>query len=195
MTEPADLCIAKRCPPLAAGILPFAFAISACAQVEVTNPVSAPVLTSSINEPGRIPYQAAVVATVATQCNATHGNNISCPMTISSAPPGKRLVIKSLEARVTTSETDTPPVGVQIAITAPDTWAVFGLMTNIVFPTIGRFSVATFDTTIYLDPASSGSYTIAVNFTGPSAPLDAELRVTGYLLDCTAAPCNPIVSH
>jgi hypothetical protein len=148
--------------------------------VKVVNTTSAPAITSRMDDPGRIPYQSAIDAT---SCTFTS----SCSVSFPPVPAGHRLVVTQIAGAHNGPQLGTGPfpVSVRIGLNGPSG------------------SIAQF----YWNLESNGSYVLPV-----SAYLDAGvsmvvidsifgssynngsqfITLTGYMLDCTAAPCAAI---
>lgn len=148
--------------------------------VKVVNTTSAPAITSRMDDPGRIPYQSTINGTSCVNTN-------SCVVSFPPVPAGHRLVVTQISGAHNGPQFGTGPfaVSVRIGLNGPN-----GGITQ-----------------FYWDLQSLGSYVLPV-----SAYLDAGVNinvvdsiigttynngpqlitVTGYMLDCTAAPCAAI---
>jgi hypothetical protein len=144
------------------------------ALVNVANTASNPALTSRIDDPGRIPYQTEV------ECGVT---GKQCSFLFGAVPANHRLVIEHIS-------------GMAVFTTAPSFSAVF-LNKNLSGPVMTQFyspltvgSGALFDqpVRVYLDQGQS--YTVSL--LADTAPSSGQFQVSGYLLDCNAAPCVAI---
>lgn len=140
--------------------------------VSVVNPTTSPVLNSSVDEPGRDPYQ----FTVQSQPCFVH----SCSVTSPTIPAGKRLVIQQYSiAGVVTG--------------ASFLEAALGLNAT----TVSFFAPPAFGNLFAFDPvvlayADAGStVSVSVNTDGGFGT-SAFFSVTGYLVDCTVSHCAPI---
>jgi hypothetical protein len=145
-------------------------------QVEVANPRTNPAPTSSVDDPGRIAYQATV------QC--VPGQSLDCDFTFSAVPQGRRLIVQHVSgsAGFVSAPTATAVLLLGGANAALSAFNVPGGEANVLF-----------DQAVlqYFDPGSVPVLTVEgrVAF-NPNAAQIATL--TGYLLDCNAAPCAPI---
>jgi hypothetical protein len=152
----------------------------------VVNPATNPALTSSVDDPGRVAYQ----STNEADCGGAGG---SCFLALSAVPPGRRLVVQHVSGRL--SFTSNPgPVFVQVPATKSRSSVIsfFFVPVNQFGSAGGFFSY--FDQPVlgYLD---AGALPRVEAFSGdPSFPGSTTgfFTVSGYLLDCTAAPCAPI---
>lgn len=146
--------------------------------VNVTNPATAPVLFSNVNDPGRIPYQ--VVRT-----------NINClapPCTVPfpAIPNGHRLVLQHVSVLATFRGNNPGYISVGMG------------SNNILFPITPEpppnnqspsSGVADQPVLAFGD----GGQQPAVAIDGYSAlMLSLQASISGYLLDCSIAPCTPI---
>ena len=129
----------------------------------------------NIDDPGRIPYQSTVVAKAGAQFE----------FSFSAVPAGHRLVIQHISSAGLTF-TFTPQRHVQVKAFGGDGTTGF----------FAQFSLQStaFDQPIllYVDAGDSPFVVVeADNGTDPALS-GGSLTLTGYLLDCNAAPCTPI---
>ena len=162
---------------------------TAPASTTVDNPATEPALTSSVDDPGRIPYQARLSSN---DCVSAGG----CIITPPPVPSGKRLVIQhaALETFIaqTTRQGATfvelsfalAPAGTnqllsafQVPILGPD-------LANGLFRVAGDQAVQ-----FYVDGGQSFLVQPDTNGTFQGAPI---ISLTGYLLDCTVSSCAAI---
>ena len=148
--------------------------------VKVVNTTSAPAITSRMDDPGRVPYQSTINGLSCVNTN-------SCIVSFPVVPVGHRLVVTQISGAHNGPQPGTGPFAVSVRI---------GL--NGPAGAINQF---------YWDLESNGSYVLPF-----SAYVDAGVNVnlvdsivgttynngpqlitvTGYMLDCTAAPCAAI---
>jgi hypothetical protein len=186
-----------------AGVLAFTCAgVSAADTVRVTNPATQPVLTSRVDEPARGPYQAQLMGASAITCGSLL-STADCGGRINGVPVGKRLVIQSVSGTLTTNS---PPTNGQILVATelPEA-GYYGVPSISIFPNIidipGQPSFTTgysnviFQShlTVYIDGGTRAQ--VHVTLSGPSSAAAASIIVSGYVIDCTAAPCEPIVTQ
>jgi hypothetical protein len=145
--------------------------------VTVVNPATNPAKTSSVDDPGRNPYQFFK--------NLEACVNTTCQATTPPVPAGKRLVVQHVSAfGALTSPGNTVEVVVSTETAVLSTFAppVFGT-TNQGFafdqPVLG-FADAGETVTVFI--STNGSFNQAAS----------DFVVTGYLIDCTVNPCAPI---
>ena len=202
---PIDLLHGRRFNVLAslAGVLAFTCAgVSAADTVRVTNPATQPVLTSRVDDPARVPYQVQLTGASAIGCGNVL-STASCGGRINGVPTGKRLVIQSVSGTLTTNS---PPTNGQILVaTELPQAAYYGVPSIAIFPNIidipGQPSFTTgysnviFQShlTVYIDGGTRAQ--VYVTLSGPSSAAAASITVSGYVIDCTAAPCEPIVTQ
>jgi hypothetical protein len=148
--------------------------ISGTPNVNVTNPATAPVLFLNVNDPGRIPYQSTMLVT-----NCPAGE---CIATFSAVPSGHRLVIQHISGVETgTSALPTQPV----------------LLLNQIFPLSGFLASSTSNsgTNAYFDQSVLfyfDTQQAPVVITGFGLGVQVTVTLTGYMLDCTIAPCAAV---
>jgi hypothetical protein len=168
--------------------------------VSVINPSTAPALTSSIDNPGRIAYQSEATVTCTTSS--------SCQFSFPAVPQGHHLVVQHVSGSLSFSITpDT--IEVVLSGTAAGTTNSTGA-SQFFAPSVDNLSLFDQPVLYYIDggispvvsvipvvPGSggcgsqtcgAGTGKVVVTFT--TNPQSVTL--TGYLLDCTASPCAAI---
>ena len=161
---------------------PVQFALGAppVDQVNVVNPATMPALTSSVDDPGRIPYQKLVLNT------GCVGQTI-CAFTWPQVPQGQRLVIQHISGLLTVS----PDPGALLVF--------FGNVRNEVnvvsAVNIGgsSFSALHEQVLLYFDQGET-PMVLAQALGSSTFNTSEEERVflSGYMIDCTASPCAQI---
>jgi hypothetical protein len=156
--------------------------LAAGASVNVTNPATAPVLSLNVNDPGRNPWQSLVevtgCATAMVGCGFT-----ATPI----VPTGHRLVIEHVSFNTLGSSATAALVLLDRAIISPPaTHRVSSFPANAP-PGLG-IVVADQPVLIFLNENEALNFDIAFN--GSIGFID--VFVSGYLLDCTIAPCAAI---
>jgi hypothetical protein len=149
--------------------------------ITVVNPATMPALTSSVDNPGRVPYQ-------------SHATNINCAgsegceTTHTTVPSGHRLVIQHVSLRFDT--TGNPSALALLSANNNGT-----VLSSFFVPVNNVQSVqgGAIDQPVlgYLDAGVSPVVGIYLG-NGSKVLSFFEATVNGYLLDCTAAPCAPI---
>jgi hypothetical protein len=152
-------------------IAPQAVHAAVAALVQVSNPASSPALTSRIDDPGRIPYQQALVGSTTTVASGA-------------VPANHRLVVQHISGQLTC--TSSPSAG-WLQITSP------GGVIEFFTPAINSLVVSAFDQPVHFYVDQNRSFSILSQCVGAAFSSQA-LIVTGYLLDCNAAPCAAIAS-
>jgi len=142
--------------------------------VTVGNPATSPALTSSVDDPGRIPYQAIISNN---NCRGATECTLSLPM----VPQGHRLVIQHINANFSISPAPTI-AGVDLDINNSYT-------ASFISPTINGFNILDQSVQFYVDGGNTASFFEFVTGTTLVFPV---ITVTGYLLDCTVNQCAPI---
>jgi hypothetical protein len=152
--------------------------------VNVGNPAAHPALTSSVDNPGRIPYQAQHSMDPSLDCNLPASE---CTFAPPAVPAGKRLVVQHVSALAFVSS------GTFIKVFVQDR-STFALLSAFLLPlTPGSPSNAAGDQAVqfYLDAGSRLSAHVETDGDfGPNVMILVNL--TGYLLDCAANQCAPI---
>jgi hypothetical protein len=145
----------------------------------VVNFAANPALTSSIDDPGRVPYQFIM--------NFSPCKTYICLVSSSPVPAGKRLVIQHLSVRGAFSSAAT---SMEATLGGQGVNGFSGLLSFAPTLITGGFAfVGAQPVLFYID----GGFTFEVslsataNFAGDSS----VVTVTGYLLDCTANQCAP----
>lgn len=146
-------------------------------QVTVTNPVTNPAKTSSVDDPGRIPYQffANLQPCVHTTCQAT----------TPAVPAGKRLVVQHVSAF---GALTSPGNTVEVVVSTPT--AVLSTFAPPVFGTTNQGYA--FDQPVLGFADAGQAVTVFVSTNGSFDQTASDFVVTGYLLDCTVNHCAPI---
>jgi hypothetical protein len=154
--------------------------INGTPNVHVTNPATAPVLFLNVNDPGRIPYQAAQECVTGVA---------SCEASFQSVPSNRRLVVQHVSIATFFSVAQ-PSVSVRLdIITAP---LVHRVVSQFPATLTAGNSEAVVDQQVlaYVDAGQSPDVMV---FQGAGTSVASGIvNVTGYLLDCTIAPCAAI---
>jgi hypothetical protein len=152
--------------------------ITGTPNVNVTNPATAPVLSLNVNDPGRIAYQ----SDLSLSCNST----TQCAGSFPIVAANHRLVIQHLNGEVAFSGS---PSSLFVALRGNGTAQSTSIVTASLPAQNGFPAVSAFDQSIllYFDAGQLPSAVVdGNNF------LFAEITLTGYMLDCTIAPCAAI---
>lgn len=167
--------------------------------VTVVNPATNPALTSSVDNPGRIPYQ----STSETGSCSAGGTGAVCEVSFpNTVPKGHRLVVQHVSA--STFFTDNPAgIIVKLRAGSPGTTpSLFMPGPDITFVAqatniVGRFGGISFgsffDHSVLFFLDEGGSPLVDIfwsNFSVNGSP--GPTTLIGYLLDCKAGPCAPI---
>jgi hypothetical protein len=173
--------------------------ITGTANVKVTNPAAAPVLALNVNDPGRIPYQSMLFS-------ICPDGSLFCAFAFPTVPSGHRLVIQhvSIEAGTKDNNSGTGVVILQIVsstspISNPILLGDFTLTTPFSNPN-AAVHPPVFASQSVLGYADAGlSPNVGIQYSGglsgniPGLPNSGpRATLTGYLLDCTIAPCAAI---
>jgi len=156
--------------------------------VEIVNPTSSPVPTSSVNvtDPGRIAYQSG------TNASGNCTGNSTCSLPLPTVPAGHRVVIQHIYGTIAFKTTPSFPALVEITCQGCVTF-FFPYEFYAPLPS-GPAALSLFDLPVLFYVDSGGSLSVGLD-AGTSLLLTVSLGVTGYELDCTAAACAPIASQ
>jgi len=154
--------------------------------VEVVNPSTSPVPTSTVNatDPGRIAYQSG------TNTGACTGA-LTCNLAFPTVPAGHRVVIQHIYGAIAFETTPSSPD--IVAITCQGCVPVFFPYEFYAPLPSGSAALSLFDQPVLLYADSGESLSIVLS--GGTSLLTVSLGVTGYELDCTAAACAPLESQ
>lgn len=151
--------------------------------VTLSNSSSLPLFFHNADDPGRVPYQ---TLNQLSSCP----NPQECLATPPPVPAGHRLVVEHLSGNV---QFNAVPQAISIVVSNQSGVTITG--TRLAPPYITSTS---FDIPVHFYVDGGQSYTLFA-FVDPSTSFEsnpneppATLNATGYLLDCTAAPCAPI---
>jgi hypothetical protein len=141
----------------------------------VVNPAASPVLTSSVDDPGRIAYSSII------NNQACDGQSV-CTTGFPNVPKGGRLVVQHVSGALALTGTPSS-VALSLFSTSTETTIFFFA------PFIGSVSLFDQPTLLYFDAGAVPVLSYSVAGSNFSSNL---VTLTGYLLDCTASPCAPI---
>lgn len=148
--------------------------------VFVGNTAEVPALTSSVDEPGRNPYQVSTTK----GCGGGLGCNIDFPP----VPTGKRLVVQQVSCSTTyTGQPSFVKVSVEENVTPFVRSSFFA-------PFAGGTILFTQRLDYYLD--ATNTLDIGISLGGGTSTIgQTQCSVTGHLLDCAANQCTAIVQN
>jgi hypothetical protein len=152
--------------------------ITGTPNVHVANPATAPVLFVNVNDPGRIPYQALASA------NCSGG--ISCEADFATVPANHRLVIQHLTGYLEYTGPPSQPLLVQLF--EPGGKSQFMVTAS---APLGPLNQSAFDQSVLLYVDAGTAPKVVLTGSGLFA---AQFTATGYMLDCTVAPCAAIAN-
>jgi hypothetical protein len=149
--------------------------------VKVANPATAPVLALNVNDPGRIAYQSSMFG-----CGGGT-TNTSCEIDFKSVPAGHMLVVQHVSLYI--QPTGTPSLANVFVQPSDFRFPVSSFV--IPEPNGGNAIALDQSVLVYVD---AGAF-LMINFGVPGAtgigPFTGA-AITGYMLDCTIAPCAAI---
>ena len=150
-------------------------------QTKVVNPATSPALTSSVDDPGRIAYQA---------IQSKSGCSNLCQIEFAAVPLGKRLVIQHVSGSLGLNG---PPKSVVVNL-AKDNVANSGVsafFTPVVAGAATNSFASVFDQPVLFYIDAGGKPTILAS-ADSSTISNGQVTLTGYLLDCTVNTCAAI---
>jgi len=151
--------------------------------VSIVNPGTSPVHTSSVDDPGRTAYQ----STVTGQCSS----QLPCRFNFPAAPSGHRIVVQHIAGTVGYSSI---PSTIWVFVS---TGAQGSFITGFLAPIPSSLLGTYFDQPVLFYVDSSSSFFVEVGVIGQNESVSGpnEVTLTGYELDCNAAPCAPIATQ
>jgi hypothetical protein len=150
--------------------------ITGTPNVNVANPATAPVLALNVNDPGRIPYQSVVLANCSTR---------ECVASFPAVPANHRLVIQHFAGVI--SFISGGPSNVIATVQSGDGSLAGSVVTATAPTSNGLETVFDLPVLLYSDAGQVPmAFVEGANVSKPS------ITLTGYMLDCTIAPCAPI---
>lgn len=148
--------------------------------VKVVNSTAAPAITSRMDDPGRVPYQS---VNNSSQC----GNSNYCYFSFGAVPAGHRLVITQV-AGLNFFNAPSGSVSFDVSLMGPGAFQT-GWLPAIHSSTVSDYN---YPVTVYVDSGQTFRFAAEVFGTTFVSSLDQQATITGYMLDCTAAPCSAI---
>jgi hypothetical protein len=145
----------------------------------VLNPASQPALTRSVDDPGRIAYQ---------ETGMTTCFNQGCDTVFSTVPAGRRLVVQHFSIVIGAIQGSVSFANGAVYATNSSAKTFF------LAPGVGSNQIF-FNQPIlaYADGGQNVHVGADVNAGAPNPDsFSSFATITGYLLDCSATPCNPI---
>jgi hypothetical protein len=149
--------------------------------VKVMNTTSAPAISSNMDDPGRIPYNSEQIA---------NANGESFTLTYAVVPANHRLVVTQITSNLQLTNND--PIGMDITA---ESNAVFG--PSFFLPQTANafngtfYSKVTQPVLVYFDGGQTPRVGV-LDYNGSGFNGQAVVSLTGYMLDCSAAPCAAI---
>lgn len=154
--------------------------------VKVVNSTAAPAITSRMDDHGRIPYQAEVDNGVGPGgAGSSCVSQDQCDFTFGPVPSGHRLVIEHISGLLPLL------TGNQVIaqLFNPQTG---GHYTTFIIPTTTTWGAFDAATLVYLDSQQSVNVHVSTSTLVGFSLGATYVTVSGYMLDCTAAPCAAI---
>ena len=144
--------------------------------VSVVNPANNPAITSSVDDPGRSPYQSFLNKNCA---------GSECTFAFPAVPAGHRLVIQHVSSGELVF-TGTP-TGIQISVSG-HAFSQSGFLA----PFAGQLSLFDQSVLYYFDSGEKPSVFVGPIGTTFLAPFAQFIMLSGYLIDCTVNTCAAI---
>jgi len=159
-------------------------------EVTVGNPIGAPALTSSVDDPGRVPYQSTQARITPTNFCADTDKTV-CFMQFPAVPAGHRLVVQNISGSMTLSAAAKSirfTVGFSVPATGPRATVSF-----LPPSAVDGQSMFTQPVLLFFD---AGQIPVASIFVNGASFDDTQhsVTLTGYMLDCTVNLCAPIAN-
>jgi len=145
----------------------------------ITNSATMPALTSSIDDPGRNPFQVAT--------SKSCGGGLGCNIDFPPVPVGHRLVVQQVSC--STTYTGSPPY---VAVSVEENVSPF-VRSSFFAPFSGGVVLFTQHLTYYLNENATLDVGISLGGTATIGPTQCSL--TGYLVNCGANQCSAIVAN
>jgi hypothetical protein len=154
--------------------------------VNVTNTTTQPVLNSSIDDPGRIPFQQQIVLNGG-ECSGV----TTCPFTFHALFSGHRIVIQHISGGLSYNGT---PFSITVSLFGPSSGVPLSQFFAPLVVTGTGTSFTAFDQAVlaYIDPPPVSGLFFGIRVDIGPGSLTAGTQVmtmSGYMLDCAAAPC------
>jgi hypothetical protein len=158
--------------------------------VEIVNPATSPVRTSSVDDPGRVAYQSQIDMSLG--CSGT-----ACTFTFPLVPAGHRVVVQHITGIV---GYNTPPTVITVSTCVGGSCGSGETyVSNFYAPIPPGLLISQFDwpALVYVDSSTTAVATVELfgnssHFGGPGIQ---KVTLTGYELDCTVAACAPIATQ
>jgi len=171
--------------------------INGTPNVNVTNPATAPMLFLNVNDPGRIPYQS--VQSVQSGTCGGFGPPEVCIFSFPTVPANHRLAVQHVSIHLQASGNPIPPgIGMMVTldgvmVTPTSTNATnFTSFPGTVIPVGSSFAVVDQPVLAYLDAGVQPSLSVYIEVNSATNSFNGSATLTGYMLDCTIAPCAAI---
>ena len=145
--------------------------------VNVATSATKPLLNSSIDDPGRVPFQSSIE-------NAGKCSGDSCLWLFGPIPAGHRLVVQHVSGSI---NFNAPPGAAEVLLNNGTSTFFAPLNSAVLFSAFDQPVLAFFD-----GPQSIGVQILVFGGGFATGPQTQDMTLTGYLLDCSAAPCAPI---
>lgn len=175
-------------PPVVTGQVTVINPPTSPVPANVVNPATSPALTSSTDDPGRIAYQSAG------QINCA-SNVGPCEATFSVVPSNHRLVIEHVSGAIAVSSN---PGSIEVILSqnvfGPTPSSTFIVTSLFTFGSVSRVGEFPFDqpVLVYFDAGQTPAVQVLTAVSNSIINYNGGITLTGYLLDCTANPCQPI---
>ena len=147
--------------------------------VPVVNTASTPLPVNSINDPGRVPYQATSTQLLPSQTGGT------LTFVFAAVPSNHRLVIQHVSGYLAVASGSTS-AGI-IGVAAGNTTAV----SNFFSPTLSGLNAFDAPILAIVDQGLQPEVTVYVP-TWPAASTEL-ITLSGYMIDCSVAACSPVI--
>jgi hypothetical protein len=152
--------------------------------VKVLNTSAGPAITSVIDDPGRIPYQAQ-------QSTNVSGTQLGVNFTFPAVPPNHRLVVQRIGGFHSLLSGNTATTSITLTNKATSLTLSTQFTPSVATPSTGNVSQFDLPTLAYFD---AGQQPATIAFAGDASVFSGtQISIlTGYLIDCSASPCSAI---
>jgi len=157
------------------------------------NPPSAPAITSDVDNPGRVPYQFSHRVTNNQECFDT-----LCEIIPPAIPAGKEFVAQHVSITgIVVPSTASKPNYMQAILRTGDNEILlstfFVPLTDPIFANGLRLGAIDLPVHFYLNPGRTYLILIGTDGSFLANPVQMEVVVTGYLVDCAVNQCTAVV--
>jgi hypothetical protein len=153
--------------------------------VSLGNSAAQPLFFRNVEDRGRVAYQSLNIVPPSASCSGQQ-----CSFTTAQVPPGHRLVVEHISGALALT-TGTAPKFVTVAVEHASGAELLGF--TLAPPFSGGLTWFERSVLFYVDEGQFFTFNAGVDFSSSfDSGANQTFAATGYLLDCTAAPCAPL---